>query len=83
MTDAHKLHDEVIAALRERRYERLVIKRFESKHYLVVTANGRSYVFADHAGNKKEYRHAWQIRSWLEETFAIPGETAIIEMITP
>lgn len=83
MTDTHQTHDKVVAALRERRYERLVIKRFEARHYLIVVIAGHPHVFADHAGKQKEYRHAWQIRSWLQEQFDIPGETAALETIIP
>ncbi|MBS0631754.1 MAG: hypothetical protein JSS11_07545 [Verrucomicrobia bacterium] len=82
MTESHKAHDEIIAALRERRYESLVIKRFETRHYLIVVIKGRPRVFADHTGKHKEYRHTWQIRSWLQEQFDIPGETATLETIS-
>ena len=83
MTDAHQLHEEMLSALRERRFERLTIKRFESSCYLIVVVNGHSHVFADHTGRMKEYRHAWQIRSWLSEAFGIPGDSIPVESIAP
>jgi hypothetical protein len=81
MTAAHRQHEEMLLVLREKKFERLAIKRFEANCYLIIVVDGRSYVFADHAGQKKEYRHAWQVRSWLKSTFGISTDSIPVEMI--
>lgn len=73
MTEARKRHLKVLAALKERRFEAIAIRKLDDMHFLVVTADGESVPFADHTGKHKTYRHAWQIRSWLHEEFGIEG----------
>jgi hypothetical protein len=83
MTAAHQLHKEMVSALREKTFQRLTIKRLGEKCYLVVVVAGRAHVFADHAGEKKEYRHAWQIRDWLKRSFDISPDSVAVEPIDP
>ncbi len=81
MTESHQLYNDMLSALREKRFERLAIKRLDAKCYLVIFVDGRSLVFADHAGKKKQYRHAWQIRSWLKKAFGISADALPVEPI--
>jgi hypothetical protein len=83
MTPAHQLHDEMLSALREKKFERLAIRRFDDRCYLIIVVAGHSHVFADHAGEKKEYRHAWQIREWLKTSFDVPPDSVPVELIRP
>ncbi len=68
-------YERVLNALREKTFSDLTIRRVGSECYLIVTAGGKSHVFADYAGKRKVYRHAWQIRDWLQSTFGIPGDS--------
>ena len=81
MKTAQQSHDEMLIALREKTFERLVIKRLGSVCYLVVTSEGEAHVFGDRKGERKEYRHAWQVREWLTESFNIPPESVPVELI--
>ncbi len=81
MTEAHKIHTVMVSVLREKKFDRLVVKRFEGKCYLTIIIEGKTYVFADHAGLKKEYRHVWQITDWLESAFNIRAEKVSVETI--
>ena len=83
MTDAHRLHEEMLSALRDKKFERLAIKRFDEKCYLIIVLEGHSHVFSDHAGAKKEYRHAWQVRDWLKAAFGISPDSVAVEKIRP
>lgn len=83
MTESHRLHEEMLSALREKRFERLAIKRFDESCYLIIAIAGREHVFADHAGKKKEYRHAWQIRDWLKTSFDVSPDSVPVELIRP
>jgi hypothetical protein len=49
--------------------------------YLVIFVDDRTLVFADHAGKKKEYRHAWQVLTWLKDSFGVSPESVPVELI--
>ena len=69
----------MLTALRERSFERLGIRRLGPRCYLLVTSGGETHVFVDRRGNQRVYRHAWQIRGWLESHFSIDPETVVVE----
>ena len=75
------MHETMMVALRERTYERLEIKRRGSTCYLVIAFDGEAHVFVNHKGERKEYRHAWQVRDWLMTTFDIPADSVPVEQI--
>ena len=82
MKTAQQAHEDMLAVLREKTFERLVIKRLDSRCYLVITSEGEAHVFGDRKGERREYRHAWQVRDWLLESFNIPPESVPVERIT-
>ena len=81
MKTANQAHEDMLAALREKTFERLVIKRMDSRCFLVITSEGEAHVFLDRKGERREYRHAWQVRDWLLEAFNIPPESVPVERI--
>jgi hypothetical protein len=81
MKVAQQAHADMLAALREKTFERLVIKRLDSTCYLVIAYEGKAHVFGDSNGKRIEYRHAWQVRDWLQESFDIPPESVPVERI--
>lgn len=67
-------HRRFIAALENRSYEKIEIKRFDNLCYLIIHLNGTVHTLTDKTGRRKEYRHAWQAVSWLEKSFGIEKE---------
>jgi hypothetical protein len=80
MAPADKQHERMLTALREKTFTGLRITRFGAICYLIITVDGESHVFADERGKRKEYRHAWQVREWLETTFSIPPNSVPVEV---
>lgn len=73
-------HERMMTALREQTFERLGIRRLGSQCYLLVTRGGETHVFVDRHGRQKTYRHAWQVREWLENSFGIhPATVGIVK----
>lgn len=68
-------HVELIHHLKSKSYTKLEIKRYDNDCFLVVYIGDTSHVFIDEKGNRKRYRHGWQITKWLEEKFAISLES--------
>ena len=56
-------------ALRARSFETLAIKRIDRECYLVVTIAGTARVLTDRKGDRMMFRHAWQVRDWLQDSF--------------
>lgn len=81
MKTALQAHEDMLVALREKTFERLVIKRLDTTCYLVITSEGEAHVFLDRKGERGEYRHAWQVRDWLLKSFNIPPESVPVERI--
>ncbi|NJK93294.1 MAG: hypothetical protein HC904_16675 [Blastochloris sp.] len=57
--------------LEERLYEELVISRAGDYCDLLITVSGQTHAYCDPKGKQKEYRHAWQIKQWLSDRYAI------------
>ena len=81
MTPARQMHESMMAALRERSFRCLEIKRLGSTCYLVITIDDEAHVFVNRIGERSEYRHAWQVRNWLMSNFGIPPESVPVEVI--
>ena len=73
--------EDMIAALRENTFERLMIRRLRSQCYLIITIGDAAHVLCDSNGVSKQYRHAWQIREWLQDSFGILPELVPVESI--
>jgi hypothetical protein len=74
-----KIDTAVEDALRARSFDSLAIKRIDRKCYLVVTIAGAPHVLADHTGHHMTFRHARQIRQWLQDRFQIVTDSIPIE----
>ena|SRR5687768_16558832 len=66
-------------ALRERTFESLAIKRRRDHCYLVVTIVGATRVLSNSDGQAMSFRHAWQIREWLQSQFQIAADSIPVE----
>ena len=66
-------------ALRSRTFESLAIKRIDRECYLVVIVNGTTRVLTNSDDGHMTFRHAWQIREWLQSKFQITAETIPVE----
>ncbi len=71
MMDALKMHS----------YRNLVIKRQDRDCYLLIYFDDSVKIFTDKKGKRKAYRHAWQIKDWLEKTFGINPDDVPVEKI--
>ncbi len=65
------LNRKLIDVLENQSFERLEIKRLDGFCYFIIHLNDNSHIFVDKVGNRKEYRHAWQITDWLKTKFGI------------
>ncbi|NOQ74827.1 MAG: hypothetical protein GQ574_22625 [Crocinitomix sp.] len=70
MTDS--LHIQQIDALTNDNFSKLRVTRIDSSYYLLITIREETHVYLNKSRNRAEYRHAWQIKKWLFERFAIP-----------
>ncbi|MBE7498130.1 MAG: hypothetical protein HS117_24590 [Verrucomicrobiaceae bacterium] len=66
-------------ALRSRTFENLAIKRINQECSLVVTVNGSARVLTNEDGGRMKFRHAWQVREWLQRKFQITEEAIPVE----
>ncbi|HAW52256.1 MAG TPA: hypothetical protein DCX54_08015 [Flavobacteriales bacterium] len=73
----HLMHD----VLEKKSYSKLLIKRFEHRCYLLIYNENSAHIYTDNNGKRKEYRHAWQIREWLQEKFGIDANEIQVEKI--
>jgi hypothetical protein len=71
MKSTRQTHQAMLDFLHEKRFERLVIKRYGSKCYLIISADKEDHVFLNDSGEKMIYRHGWQIKDWLTKSFNI------------
>jgi|GEM_PF-3835884 len=83
MNEARSAHEKMTTMLRENGFDRIDVKRIRSLCYLLITANGETHVYIDSKGTRKEYRHAWQARDWLVNTFGISPSKVHVETIKP
>jgi hypothetical protein len=74
-----RINTEVENALRARSFDSLAIKRIDRECYLVVTVAGAPHILTDHAGRHMTFRHARQIRHWLQDRFQITTDSIAIE----
>ena len=73
-------HDEFMTALESRSYRRLFVRRSGATCHLVIhLVDQPPHVFVDRFGRQMSYRHAWQVRDWLESRFGIPPEDVPVE----
>ena len=70
-------------ALRERAFESLAIKRSRDHCYLVVTIGGTAHVLSTPKGKAMRFRHAWQVREWLQSQFQIEAGSIPVETYRP
>ncbi|MDH3349870.1 MAG: hypothetical protein OEM02_17415 [Desulfobulbaceae bacterium] len=68
-------------ALEKKTYSKLLIKRLEHRCYLLIYIENSSHIYTDIQGKRKEYRHAWQIKEWLQEKFGIDTTEVQVEKI--
>ena len=73
----HLMHD----VLEKKSYSKLLIKRLEHRCYLLIYIDNSAHIYTDDNGKRKEYRHAWQIKEWLQEKFAIDANEIQVEKI--
>jgi hypothetical protein len=78
MDDAHTAF---VSALRNRDYERLLIRRVKSDCYLVVVQAQGTHVYVDRFGRQVARRHAWEIREWLQREFGIAPDDVAVERV--
>ena len=74
-----KCYAMVEEALRARTFDSLAIKRIDQECYLVVTITGTTRVLTNRKGEHLKFRHAWQIREWLQHRFQIAADAIPIE----
>lgn len=73
-------HDTTVEdALRAGTFDSLAIKRIDGQCYLVVTIAGATRVLTNPRGSHLTFRHAWQVREWLQQKFQITTETIPVE----
>ena len=72
METRHEIHAK---ALQDRSYDSLHIVRHGYKCWLIITIQGEPHCFVYGSGKTPQYRHAWQIRNWLEKNFGIPPDS--------
>lgn len=64
-------HRVLIQALETRAYKALRVVRYGQTCYLLITLTDSERVFVDRFGKHVAYRHAWQVRDWLQDRFGI------------
>ena len=74
-------HHLLMEALRSRTYERLQVKRYGDRCCLILQIGGRGRTFVNRFGECVWYRHAWQVRDWLRDTFAIPTNEVEVDVV--
>jgi len=79
MKTEQQSEEDILTALRENTFERLLIRRLRSQCYLIITIGDTAHVLCDSKGISKQYRHAWQIREWLKDSFGIQPELVPVE----
>jgi hypothetical protein len=79
MKHSAKADTTVEDALEARTFDSLSIKRIGRECHLVVTVAGTTRVLADRRGQPKSFRHAWQIREWLQSEFQIVADSIPVE----
>jgi hypothetical protein len=67
--------------LEKRSFETLSIIRASEECFLLIALDGDSHVYSDKKGKKKQYRHAWQIKQWLQSRFGIDPATIEVKEI--
>lgn len=65
------IHQRQLDVLENKSFEGLMIWRSESSCYLVIAADGEKHVHLNKQGEKKIFRHAWQIKEWLKDQYGI------------
>jgi hypothetical protein len=79
MNRGQKRNTTVEDALRSRSFDSLAIKRMGRDCYLVVVIAGVGHVLANREGRAMCFRHAWQIREWLQSQFQITVDSIPVE----
>lgn len=74
MRPVSETHKNQLALLESGTYEGLRIVRIDRLCSLIIKSNGEEHCFVSRAGKRLDYRHAWQIREWLEKKFGIETE---------
>jgi hypothetical protein len=74
-------HRRLVEVLESRCYKALVVKRYGPRCYLVIKLVDEDRVFVDRSGKRVEYRHAWQVRDWLLDRFAIPEHEVQVDVV--
>jgi len=74
-------HKRFLDVLESKSYEGLRIVRYGRECCLVVTTGGEDHCFVTREGKRATYRHAWQIREWLQESFGIDADAVPVESI--
>lgn len=73
--------DDVRLALEQRSFDRPAIKRVGRECYLVVSVRGHDCVLSRRGGGAQTFRHAWQIREWLQSQYGIGGIEIPVESL--
>jgi hypothetical protein len=65
------LHNSQFTALEKGVYSKLSIRRYNDYCNLLITIDNETHVYVNRQGKAAGYRHAWQIKKWLNEKFGI------------
>ena len=57
--------------LENKSFRNLEIKRIDNTCYLIIHVEKNSHVLTNSNGKQKQFRHAWQVKEWLEEKYDI------------
>jgi hypothetical protein len=74
-------HKRFLDVLESRSFEALRIARLGRECCLIIRAEGEDHCFVNRDGKCANYRHAWQIRDWLQERFGISADAVPVETL--
>lgn len=74
-----KRHDFLTMLLAKKHYTRLLIRRYNDGCVLVIFTEDEGHLYTNKKGEKITYRHARQLKAWLESQFDIPNSAIEFE----
>lgn len=63
------LHQEQVVALAKGDYESLAVNRLQRSCYLIIYRNDAAHVLVNAEGRAQTFRHVWQVKDWLQQSF--------------
>jgi len=73
-------HAMLLQVLEARSYQALKIKRLGADCCFIIQIGDKDHVYVNESGEAPQYRHAWQVRKWLQERFGIPADAVTVEV---